>query len=368
MKKLILIFVLFTSYSAFAQVHSVDSIKDKKYLKAIRTAEKYIDSLQATQRIPGVSVSVGTTTKILWSEGFGYSDLETLLPVSIHSKFRMGSVSKSITSVAVGKLVEDKKLDLDAPIQQYVPDFPVKKFSFTSRQLATHTAGIRHYGPNDPIACPKRYRNVHEGLSIFDQDTLLFKPGTAYNYSTYGYSVLSAVIEGASGSDYSSYMRTNVFKPIGMTETSPDYSDSIVVNRVRFYEKNKDGIVNAALVDNSYKWAGGGLLSTPSDLVKMGTALIGNKLLSKETTSILFTPQLLANGKNTNYGFGWRIETDNRGRKILHHGGLSDGGRTFLLLFPDHDLVVAIAANISGANINLPEAEKIANIFFDTVR
>ena len=368
MKKFILIFGLFASHSVFAQVHSSDSIKDKKYLKAIRTAEKYIDSLQASQRLPGVSVSVGTTEKILWSEGFGYSDLETLLPVSIHSKFRMGSVSKSITSVAVGQLLDDKKLDLDAPVQQYVPDFPSKKFIFTSRQLATHTAGIRHYGPNDPITCPRKYRNVHEGLSIFDQDTLLFKPGTAYNYSTYGYSVLSAVIEGAGGLDYASYMRTKVFEPMGMTETLPDYSDSIIVNRVRFYEKSNRGFVNAALVDNSYKWAGGGLLSTPSDLVKMGTALIGNKVITKETALILFTPQLLSNGKNTSYGFGWRIGTDNRGRKILHHGGLSDGGRTFLLLFPDHDLVVAIAANMSSANINLPEVEKIANIFFDAVR
>lgn len=362
MKKLLILAFFYHFTPVFGQTNG--PIKDKIYKNAIRQAERFVDSLRTKQDIPGISVCVGTTEKILWAEGFGFADLEAQLPVTIATKFRMGSVSKSITSLAVGKLVEEGKLDLDAPVQQYVTGFPAKKYSFTTRQLATHTAGIRHYGNNDPLACPKRYANVQEGLSIFSQDSLLFKPGTAYNYSTYGYSLLSAVIETASHTDYLSYMQQAVFTPLGMTSTGADYSDKIVTNRVRFYEHQNKKLVNAAMVDNSYKWAGGGLLSTPVDLVKLGEGLLKNTTLRKETVSLLFTPQLLADGKNTQYGFGWRIGTDQRGRKVIHHGGLIDGGRTFLLLYPENDLIVAITANMSGVTINLQEAEAIANYFF----
>lgn len=366
MKKLLFFVFLLSLPPVFGQPKG--PIKDQAYRQAIQRAEHFVDSLRKRQDIPGLSVAVGTGGQILWAEGFGLADLEARLPVTIDTKFRMGSVSKSITSLALGKLVEDGKLDLDAPVQQYVPTFPAKKYPFTSRHLATHTAGIRHYRNSDPLACPKRYATVQEGLSIFDQDSLLFKPGTAYNYSTYGYSLLSAVIEGASQTDYLAYMQTAVFNPLAMTSTGADYSDSIVTNRVRFYEHRNKKLVHAAAVDNSYKWAGGGLLSTPVDLVKLGAGLIRNTLLRKETVALLFAPQHLLDGKNTQYGLGWRNGTDQQNRKLIHHGGLIDGGRTFLLLYPENDLIVAITANMSGVSINLPEAEAIAGYFFATKR
>lgn len=273
-------------------------------------------------------------------------------------------MSKSLTSLAIGKLVEEGKLDLDAPIEKYNTGFPQKKYPITSRQLATHTAGIRHYRLNDGLDCIKQYKTVQDGLVIFSRDSLLFKPGTAYNYSTYGYSLLSAVIEQASKTPFLTYMQTAVFTPLGMTHTGADYSDKVVAHRVRFYETQKGLLVNADQVENSYKWAGGGMLSTPSDLVIMGGSLLNYSLLKKETVALLFTPQLLANGKNTNYGFGWRSETDRKGRKIIHHGGSINGGRTFLLIYPDDNLVVAITANMfDGTNVNVPEAETLANYF-----
>jgi serine beta-lactamase-like protein LACTB len=366
MKKLLFLVFLLSLHPVSGQPKG--PIKDKAYRQAIQRAEHFVDSLRKRQDIPGLSVAVGTGSQILWAEGFGFADLEARLPVTIDTKFRMGSVSKSMTSLAVGKLVEAGKLDLDAPVQQYVPTFPSKKYPFTSRQLATHTAGIRHYRNNDPLACPKRYATVQEGLAIFSQDSLLFKPGTAYNYSTYGYSLLSAVIEGASQTDYLSYMQTAVFTPLAMTNTGADYSDSIVTNRVRFYEHQNKKLVHAAAVDNSYKWAGGGLLSTPVDLVKLGGGLIRNTALRKETVAVLFAPQHLSDGQNTQYGLGWRNGTDRQNRKLIHHGGLSDGGRTFLLLYPENDLIVAITANISGASISLAEAEAIAGYFFSGKR
>ena len=338
--------------------------RSKSYAKAIQQAKRFVDSLRRKQDIPGISVCVGTKEKMLWAEGFGFADLENKVHVTTDSKFRMGSVSKSLTSAALGKLVEEKKIELDAPIDRYVRNFPATKFSITSRQLATHTAGIRHYRSTDPLNCLKRYETVQDGLAIFSQDTLLFKPGTAYNYSTYGYSLLSAVIEGASQRDFLSYMQTAIFTPLGMNHTTADYSDRIVADRVRFYENTKTQIINAAQVDNSYKWAGGGFLSTPSDLVTFGRSLLNRTILNQETVTLLFTPQLLLDGTNTQYGFGWRLGTDSKGRKIIHHGGTIDGGRTFLMLYPDDNLVVAITANMQqGVAINVPEVEKIAQYF-----
>lgn len=367
-KSLFLIFLISNVPVAGQTSPTSEPLRDKVYQQAIQRAGHFLDSLRRKQNIPGISISVGTKEKILWAEGFGYADLESKRPVTPQSKFRLGSVSKSLTSLAVGRLVEGGNLDLDAPVQQYVPNFPQKKFVITSRQLATHTAGIRHYGPNDPLACLKRYKSVQESLAIFSYDSLLFQPGTAYNYSTYGYSLLSAVIEGASHTDYLSYMQATVFAPLGMTNTGADYSDSIVTNRVRFYEHQQAQLVNANQVDNSYKWAGGGLLSTPSDLVRLGQGLLSGLVLKPETVALLFTPQRLQNGTNTQYGFGWRIGTDSRGRKIVHHGGTIDGGRIFLLLYPDADLILAITANMSGVSINLPEVETLASYFSATTR
>jgi serine beta-lactamase-like protein LACTB len=351
------------SNPAFPQVGHPETIQNKSCQKAIRLAQSYVDSLRTKQDIPGISICVGRSGQILWAQGFGFADLENRQAVTIWSKFRLGSVSKCLTSLAVGRLVEEGKLDLDVPIQQYVPTFPSKKYPVTARQLATHTAGVRHYRDEDPVNCPKRYASVLEGLSIFSADSLLFAPGTAYGYSTYGYSLLSAVIEGASRTDYLTFMQQAVFMPLKMSSTGADYSDSLVTGRVRFYEHSKNRLVNAALVDNSYKWAGGGLLSTPMDLVKLGSGLLNNTLLGAQTTALLVTPQHLSDGTNTYYGMGWRTGTDTQNRSIIHHGGSIDGGRTFLLIYPDQKLVVAITANMSGVNINLPELERIAQCF-----
>lgn len=343
---------------------SKDIIRDKSFKKAILATEKFIDSLRVSQNIPGISICVGNKEKILFARGFGYADLENGSPVTIHSMFRVGSVSKVMTSLAVGRLWQQEKLNLDAPVQLYLPDFPAKQHSFTSRQLAGHTAGIRHYVMSDIIAPPKRYQNINEGLSIFSNDSLLFKPGTGYSYSTFGYTLLSAVLEVAAGKDFLTYMKDSIFLPLGMKHTYPDYNDSILQGRVRFYENAKTGsVINAALVDNSYKWAGGGFLSTPVDLVNMVKGLLGYQLLNEKTVDLLFTEQKLENNKSINVGIGWRINKNKEGTAFIHHGGLIDGGRTFLFFYPDSGYIFAIAANSGSAKLNIDEAAKVLGYF-----
>lgn len=367
MKKITcLLIAALCSLACLGQKPSVKSkIANQFYRLAIYKSQKFIDSLMRKQDIPGISVSVGLKEKILWAEGFGYADKETGIMVDMNSRFRLGSVSKCLTSIAVAKLYQDNLLDLDAPIQYYLPNFPSKKYPFSSRQLAGHLAGIRHYTDGDTLHYPtKHYNSLTEALTIFKNDSLLFKPGTAYQYSTFGFCLLGNVIEAASHQDYLTYMNQKVFLPLGMQHTLADYPDSIIKGRVRFYEHNKKQLVNAAMIDASYKWPAGGLLSTPSDLVKLGQGLMNYNLLNRSTVELLFTPQHLTNGQSTGVGIAWRIAKDSKGRRIIHHGGSIDGGRTFLLIYPDNDLVIAITANMSGVDINLKEAETIANLFF----
>jgi serine beta-lactamase-like protein LACTB len=341
-------------------------VKDKSYTAAIRKAEQFIDSLREKNNIPGISVCVGNKEKILWAGAFGYADMENKTKLSINSKFRVGSVSKLLTSLAVGKLYQQGKLDLDAPVQQYVPDFPVKQYPITSRQLAGHQSGIRHYRKEDPLSIPRNYKNVKEGLSIFKDDTLRFKPGTKYEYSTYAYSLLSAVIEGAAHMSFLSYMQDSIFIPFGMTHTAADINDSIIAYRVRFYEHDGKKLVNAALVNNSYKWAGGGFLSTPYDLVNMIRGLLNHKVLHEKTLALLFTPQSLENGTSTNVGIAWRIDKTKSGVTYIHHGGAIQGGRTFVLFYPESGYIFAVTANIMGAPLNVDEAMAVLGFFINS--
>src|SRR3954469_2139664 len=145
---------------------------------------------------PGASVTVMREGRIVWSEGFGLADVENRVPVTTSTKFRIGSVSKSLTATAVGLLVESGNLDIDAPVQRYAPSFPVKAYPISTRQVAGHIAGIRHYAGEEFLSA-RHYKDVLESLSMFSNDTLLFRPGDRYSYSTYGFVLVSAVVEGA---------------------------------------------------------------------------------------------------------------------------------------------------------------------------
>ena len=198
--------------------------------------------------------------KIVYSEGFGFADLEERVPVWPTTKFRIGSISKPLTATALMQLVEAGKLDLDAPVQEYVPSFPAKGAIITVRELAGHLGGIRHYR-DDEMEIQRHYDNVLEGWKIFENDPLVAPPGTKFSYSSYGYNLLSAVIQSASGEPFLTYMQEHVFPPMGLVHTAADQNTEITEQRSRFYELAKDGHAeNAPYVDNSYKWAGGGFL------------------------------------------------------------------------------------------------------------
>src|SRR6266478_174630 len=223
-------------------------------------------------RPPGMSIAVAVNGKLVWAEGFGLADLEQCVPVTPKTKFRIGSTSKPLTSAGAMLLYDQKRLDLDAPIQRYVPTFPAKGQVITTRQLLGHLGGIRDYNAEESSKLDRDvYHSVSESLKRFKNDPLAASPGTKWIYSVYGYVLASAAIEGASGQDFLSFMHDKVFLPLDMQDTVADESDKIIPGRARWYTIMADGSYrNTPYEDLSYKWAGGGFLSTADDLLAPG--------------------------------------------------------------------------------------------------
>jgi len=333
-----------------------------RYAGAIEQANSVAQEMMA-RGLPGMAVAVAVDGEIAWSQGYGYADVENRVPVWPTTKFRIGSVSKPLTAAALMTLYEQGKVDLDAPVQKYVPSFPEKDAVVTTRQLAGHLAGIRHYR-GDEFLLNRRYDSVLESLDIFKDDPLVEAPGTKFLYSSYGWNLLSAVVEGAAGKDFLSYMDEAVFGPLGMRDTVADKNSEIIERRTRFYGRSEDGrLMNAPAVDNSYKWAGGGFLSSVEDLVRFGSAHLEPGFLKQETLKLLFTSQRTSDGKETGYGIGWSVEPDNQGRRRIRHGGGSVGGTAALVIYPDEKIVVAVLTNMTRAPLPGADVQKIAEAF-----
>ncbi|WP_340114727.1 serine hydrolase domain-containing protein [Maribellus mangrovi] len=327
----------------------------------IAKAEDYIEQLRVESESVGWTATVSVDNEIVFSTGFGLGNYEQQVPVYPgKTKFRIGSISKALTAAGLGILIEEGKIDLDAPVQKYVPYWPKERYEITTRQVAGHQAGIRHYR-NQEFLSSKFYPTVRDGLEIFMNDTLLFEPGTKYSYSSYGFNLLSAIMEGASGEEFLHFMQTRVFDPLEMTETTAERMDSLIIYRAGFYDMDHGKVINAPYVDNSYKWAGGGFISTSEDLAKFGNAMLNNTLFSEEVKQQLITPQTLVNGDKTNYGMGFSSGTDEFGRNYYGHGGGSVGGCSNLIIYPEENMVVAVITNDTRAKVG-GELHKIADI------
>jgi serine beta-lactamase-like protein LACTB, mitochondrial len=310
-----------------------------------------------------MSVAVAVDGELVWAEGFGVADLEQCVPVTPKTKFRIGSTSKPLTSAAVALLYDQKRLDLDAPIQRYVPKFPDKGHIITTRQLLGHLGGIRGYNLEEGSKLDRDvYRSVSESLNRFKDDPLAARPGAKWIYSTYGYVLASAAIEGAAGQDFLSFMHDKVFLPLGMQDTLADASDKIILNRARWYTVVADGSYrNTPYEDLSYKWAGGGFLSTAEDLARFGSALLKPGFLKQDTLAMIFSRQKTSDGQNTKYGLGWFIHDagDGTERQFEHSGGVS-GSSSWLVIYPDQGVVIAWMQNSNDfrdwpiANVSTP--------------
>ncbi len=319
----------------------------------IKLIEAAIAAEMSRQNIAGLSVAVVTDNQLRWSSGYGFADLENFVPAKAGTVYRLASISKSITAVAVMQLVERGKLDLDAPVQKYCPAFPEKQWPVTARQILAHLSGIRHYQSEAEFASTRRYDSIIAGLEMFKNDPLLHEPGAKYTYTTFGYTVLGCAVEGASGQKFADFARENLFKPAGMDRMRVDSINDLIPNRAQGYQRTRDGnLRNSDIADNSYKLPGGGFVSTVEDLAKLAIAVQTNAVLKKETSAQMLTSQKLRDGKETNYGLGWSVQTVNN-QKLVGHSGAQQRVSTFLHMIPARNFAVAIMVNVEDTRLRL---------------
>jgi len=359
LKRIIASFILLSTSLGFSQ--TIDSPQQAK----IRTAKKLAKKFLRKQRVPGMAITVSQHGDIIWSDGFGKAKRKPKTKVKPNeTQFRIASISKSITAIALAKMVDDKEINLDESIYTYLPDYPKQKYDFTVRQLGGHLAGIRHYKDNNEYALNKKM-SITEGLDLFKNDSLVFQPGTQFLYNSFGYVLMSEAMQRASQKEFNAYVTDSVFKPLEMNNTVIDASDIVIPNRCEFYRKsNYRKPVVCDPVANEYKVAGGGFLSTSEDIVKLGNELLFPKIVSKEAINELITSQRLDTGNNTGYGIGFSVETSKNGTPKYYHTGGGVGAATILIVYPQEELVISILTNLSGAQVQ-QFGDELEAIFLD---
>lgn len=320
-----------------------------------------IKMTELATELQSVSMSGAMTVdgNLAWVGSVGLARVEPLEGATTRTQYRIGSVSKALTAVAMMRMVEEGQLDLDVAIQTYLPDYPRYDADITLRQLASHMSGIRHYGfdltrfpPTDSVS-NEHYVDAIAALEQFKYDDLLFAPGQGFNYSTHGYTLLSAVMQAAGRKRFEALVADLVTQPLGMTSTQAE-SDLIRPEQLAAFYRSDDGLYGDTPEQNlSNKVAGGGFVSTPKDLVTLGSALLSGQLLSPESFIEMTTVQPMYDGSENQQGYalGWRhyetrhiLDEDNQ-VDVIHHGGRSFGADSFLLLVPEHNISVAITTN-----------------------
>lgn len=312
---------------------------------------------------PGYTAAVAINGALAWAGSAGWADIENRKEMTIETRLRIGSTSKALTSVGLAKLVEEEKLGLDTPLRDVFEKLPNPNWGeMTARQLSSHMAGVPHYKENtellgklETVAAQTHFANVEDALTLFDESELLFKPGEKFSYSSLGTVVLSALMQQAAGHPYQEVMQDKVFTPLKMNSTSIE-QNSEPATLATFYWQNseqKSELKPWYELDLSHRLAGGGWVSTSKDLVKLGQGFLNNDFIPESIRNEFWTPQRLNNGEfnQQNYGIGWRVHPLNLGEGVkpltyMHHGGVSAGAQSFLMVIPEYKMSIAVNANV----------------------
>jgi CubicO group peptidase (beta-lactamase class C family) len=337
----------------FAYKRVIDS--DKK-LTGLLKVDNLLEELINSKKIPGLSITVLKEGNVFFEKGYGYSDINKKEEVNPKtSVFRIASVSKPIAATALAHMVSEGLIDLDESFYTYVPYFPKKKWDFTIRQLASHTAGIRGYLGKE-YALNKPY-SLKESIAIFKDDELLFEPGTNYHYNSYDFVLLSLAMQEASGIPFGKYVVDRVLQPLGLSKTfacNLSGKKEVLSKELQlttFYSKNRLGFRKALPVNNYYKLAGGGFLATSSDIAKFGQAYLNQNILLDSEVLGQFHSSLSINDKSTYYGLGWQVSQDKNGRRYYGHIGNGVGGYANFLVYPEQKMVFSILINCTNPKI-----------------
>ena len=362
MKKLTTIIVFSTIISFFNTLFGQRKLSDTEVFKknpsevtsfeeAKAEAEKILYYLIQEEIIPGASVTVTKKGKIIWQGGYGYADISKKTPVDPQKTiFRVASMSKAITGVLLARLQEQKKFDWNLSLYEYVPNFPPKPFDFTIKQLAGHLAGIRSYKANE-YTLNKKY-SIEEGIDLFKDDILQSAPGTKFLYSSYGINLISLAVEKCLNKKFEDIAKDEVFKPLNMWRTFPDRG-KIITDEATPYTRTKKGLDKATEVNNYFKLAGGGFLSTSHDIAKMGTAIERHSFLSQAVENEMLKKQCTTDDVEINYGIGWQNQRDWNGRDYFGHTGMGVGGFGWLSVYPNEQVVIVMLFNVTDPQISI---------------
>lgn len=346
-----------------------DAAPDPRFAEAVDSARTLAEDYVRASHVPGVSIAVGRGGEVVWAEAFGYADLSQEVLATPRTLYPVGSISKSFTAVAAAVLHERGRLDFDVPIQTYLPDFPEKQWPITTGQLMGHIAGVvRSRGMAETLR-QARCEDARAAIDVVALDSLDFEPGTRWRYSNFGYRLVGGVVEAAAGEPFLSFVDREVFTPAGMERTVPDLGDEGPDEAVKYDRASMGTLRRGQPIDMSCSMAPGGFLSTPTELVQFGHAMLGGELLQPETVRLLWTPQRLSSGAATEYGYGWTIDNVALGddeeatTPMIGHGGSVLGGRAILMILPEQDMVVAVMTNADGDVSGL--ARRIGGVFRD---
>jgi len=317
--------------------------------------DQYLTDYYINKDIPSISAGIIHDGKIVWLGAKGFADIENNVHATEKSVYRIASISKVITAVAIMQLVEKGKLKLDDDVRKYIPYFPPKRWKFTIRQLLSHTAGIRNYKSTGEFESKEYFQSIKEAINYLAKDSLEFEPSTRYLYTTLSYNLLAAIIENVSEMPFTEYLTNNILIPADMKSTYPDFQRSIIPFRVKGYDRNKyRQIQNAALADLSIKIPGGGLLSTTEDLLKFSDSLLKGKLIKQASLDSLIVPTKLKDGKTVDYGLGFAFGTDESGKKFISHSGIGTGFTSLLIIYPQEKIAAVHLINIRDRNLGEP--------------
>ena len=346
---------------------------EQRYSAAVEEARRLARQLIVDEEyLPSLSVAVGVDGTTVWAEGFGYLDVERQARVTPTTRFRTGSVSKTLTAAGIALLHDRGRLDLDAPVQRYVPAYPQKPWPVTTRQVLGDVAGVHHLRDDINERMPRGYcATVGEALKTFAYEPLAFEPGTEHRFSTAGWILLSAVIEGAAAEPFATFMSREILEPLGMERTALEGTKGTDADRdsVPFYlgAANDDDAESktAPAADYACFFGAGAFLSTPSDLVRLGSAWLKPGLLKAETLTLFQTPLRLPSGTSTGFALGWTVDDVQLGgapARVVRHRANLIGGHVSFTLVPDRGLVIAATSSVKSGRVD-PFTLQVAEAF-----
>ena len=334
-----------------------------------REANDIVNAYMHSNCFLGVAAGLYTENCETYVSGAGFSDKKSQKRADADMLGRIASITKPMTAIAIMQLYEKGLLDLDKPIQTYLQEFPKKaKGVITIRQLLKHTSGIPHYTSKWDAMSFSNYPSLVDALDAFKDKDLEFEPGTKYLYSSYGYTVLGAIIEKVSQMSYGAYMKKNIWDSVGMSNTSLE-EQQVYANKSRLYLKVKSTYIKSPKTDLSVIYPAGGVQSTVKDLLKFGEAVLSHKLIGSESLDMMIqaTDTLAPAQGDDPYGFGWSVYDDPQKGRIIAHGGAQPGTSAFFAIYLDRKIVSVVLSNSFGTRQNAFDlSQDLANLALKT--